>query len=75
LVVYEAMAVGTDAITVNLKETTEYIDNNQAIIVQNSEEGLVSGMKQKIYDNTVLNPFNFSYFNEKSIREFDQVFK
>ncbi|MBI5974452.1 CDP-glycerol glycerophosphotransferase family protein [Staphylococcus canis] len=74
LVVYEAIAVGTDAITVNLKETTEYINDQQAIIVENSVEGLVKGMHQKLTGNGQKQPFNFAHFNQQSIKEFNHIF-
>ncbi|EIT1258972.1 CDP-glycerol glycerophosphotransferase family protein [Staphylococcus pseudintermedius] len=73
LVVYEAIAVGTDAITVNLKETIAYLDNQQAIIVENDVEGLVHGMKQKIANTIELNAFDFEKYDRQSIQEFESV--
>lgn len=73
LVVYEAIAVGTDAITVNLKETIAYLDNQQAIIVENDVEGLVHGMQQKIANAIELNAFDFEKYDRQSIQEFESV--
>ncbi|WP_340299063.1 glycosyltransferase [Staphylococcus coagulans] len=75
LVVYESLAVGTDAITVNLKETTAYLDNQQAIVVDNNVKGIVEGMQLKISGAYKLNPFNFDVYDRKSVEEFESVFK
>ncbi|ARJ50704.1 CDP-glycerol glycerophosphotransferase family protein [Staphylococcus lutrae] len=73
LVVYEALAIGTDAITVNLKETIAYLDDDQAIIVDNSVEGLVQGMQRKLVGDTSLKPFDFKKFDDQSNQEFESV--
>ncbi len=75
LVVYESLAVGTDAITVNLKETTAYLDNQQAIVVDNNVEGIEQGMQLKISGTYKLNPFDFDVYDRKSVEEFESVFK
>lgn len=73
LVVYEALALNTDVITVNLKETTEYLNDNQAIIVENNAEGLYQGFKKHIEEAPQFEAFDFDYFNEKSKIEFKKA--
>lgn len=75
LVVYEALALNTDVITVNLKETTEYLNENQAIITENSVEGLVDGFMIHLEGNKSFEEFDFNYYKEKSKQEFINVFK
>ncbi len=75
LVVYEALALNTDVITVNLKETTEYLNENQAIITENSVEGLVDGLMIHLEGNKSFEEFDFNYYKEKSKQEFINVFK
>nr|WP_306427565.1 glycosyltransferase [Mammaliicoccus sciuri] len=75
LVVYEALALNTDVITVNLKETTEYLTENQAIITENSVEGLVDGLMIHLEGNKSFEEFDFNYYKEKSKQEFINVFK
>ena len=60
LVVYEALAVGISVVTVNLKETIGYLQNDEAIVVENSQVGLVTGMKKYLQLEEPLNPFDFS---------------
>lgn len=67
------MAVGTDAITVNLKETTAYLDKQQAIIVENSVEGFVHGMQQKIAETIEFNAFDFGKYDRQSVQELESV--
>ena len=74
LVVYEALAVGTTPITVNLKESTEYLAGNEAIIVENSERGLYQGMKQYLASGDLSHQFDFLSKNKKSLSEFELIF-
>jgi len=73
LVVYEALAVNTTPITVNLTETIEYLKNEDAIIVNNSEEGLYEGMTQYLKTEAKQHNFNFSFFNERSREEIEAI--
>ncbi|PTG77247.1 glycosyltransferase, partial [Staphylococcus chromogenes] len=73
LVVYEALSLNTDVITVNLKETTEYLNDKQAIIVDNSVEGLYQGFRRHIEDEPQFEEFDFDYYREKSILEFQNA--
>lgn len=73
LVVYEALAVGTAVVTVDLEETIGYLQNNEAIIVNNSMEGLKEGMETYLTGYPV-NAFDFSVPKEMSKREFEQLF-
>lgn len=75
LVVYEALAVNTDVITVNLPETIQYLNNNEAIIVDNSASGLIEGFKLHLNEIAKLNKFDFIPMREKSIKEFERVFE
>lgn len=75
LVVYEALAVNTDVITVNLKETIQYMEQNQAIIVENSVEGLTNGFMKHLDLKTPLKKFDFEPLKIKSNEEFESLFK
>lgn len=75
LVVYEALAIDTDVITVNLPETIQYLNNNEAIIVDNTVSGLIEGFKLHLDKTNNLNRFDFIPMREKSIKEFERVFK
>jgi len=75
LVVYEALAVGTSVVTVDLKETTEYLQNDEAIIVHNSVSGIAAGMRQYLLGEYSKNEFDFRVPKEKSKLEFERLFK
>ena len=75
LVVYEALALGTDVITVNIPETIQYLDNKQAIIVENSVDGLTGGINEYLESPHKFGTFNFDKWTNKSIEEFKDVFK
>ena len=74
LVVYEALAVGTAAITVNLAEVTEYLQNNEAIITSNSVAGIEEGMHRYLVNQDVGNEFDFQVPKQKSQAEFERLF-
>ena len=74
LVVYEALAVGTSVVTVDLKETIEYLQNNEAIIVMNSIIGLEKGMCEYLSGKCIINEFDFSVQKGKSKLAFEQLF-
>ncbi len=73
LVVYEALALNRAVITVNLKETIEYLEEGNAIIVDNSVEGLIKGFETHLNNKTTFKPFNFEKYRIKSIKEFNNV--
>lgn len=73
LVVYEAMAVGTGVVTVDLKETIGYLQNNEAIITGQSVVGIAGGM-EKYLSGYPVNDFDFSVPREKSKLEFEELF-
>lgn len=75
LVAYEALGVGTDLITVNLPETIKYLEEDNAIIVDNSTEGLYLGMKTYLDKENEFKTFNFEKQNVISIQEFEDLFK
>lgn len=74
LVVYEALAVGISVVTVDLRETTAYLQNNEAIIIPNSISGIEEGM-HKFLLGYPLNNFNFSQPKERSKLEFETLFE
>jgi len=73
LVVYEALAVGTAVVTVDLEETIGYLQNNEAIIVDQSIAGLTDGMLTYL-TGVQLNEFDFSIPLEWSKAEFERLF-
>ncbi len=75
LVAFEALAAGTDLITVNLPETVKNLEPDNAIIVDNTQEGIYNGMKQYIQNNFVFKPFDFNKQSAISKREFEEIFK
>lgn len=75
LVVYEALALETDVITVDLPETIQYLEDDQAIIVDNNAKGIYNGLYKHRYNQYEIKPFNFEPFRQSSIKEFEEVFK
>ncbi|WP_245336261.1 MULTISPECIES: glycosyltransferase [unclassified Staphylococcus] len=74
LVVYEALALDTDVITVDIPETIQYLKDEQAIIIPNSKEGLVDGLNKHVKTNYKSKTFDFDPFREKSIIDFEKLF-
>jgi len=72
LVVYEALAVGTVVVTVALKEVIGHLQNNEAIIVPNSIQGIQEGMAIYLSGYQV-NAFDFSMPKEQSKSEFERL--
>lgn len=72
LVVYEALAVGISVVTVDLKETIGYLQNNEAIIVNGATEELAEGM-QKYLNAHRSNAFDFSIPKVQSKVEFEAL--
>ena len=75
LVVYEALAVNTAVITVNLTETVQYLQQGEAQIVDNSMEGLRSGMLDYLTGGDTGQFFDFSVPRQQSLAEFETLFK
>lgn len=75
LVVYEALAVGTDVITVNLTETIALLQNNEALIVANTEMGITQGITDYLGTSIDLNAFDFESPKLQSREEFRAIFK
>jgi len=74
LVVYEALAVGISVVTVDLKETIGYLQNDEAIIVDSSVNGIAEGMREYLSGEHLNNEFDFSVLREKSRLEFEMLF-
>ncbi|WP_018660833.1 CDP-glycerol glycerophosphotransferase family protein [Heyndrickxia acidiproducens] len=74
LVLYEALAVGTKAVTVDLPQTIQHLKNDEVIIVENSEQGIFNGMKQILDKSFQFKPFDFTYLKEKSLVSFENLF-
>ena len=74
LVVYEALALNVAVVTVDLKETTAYLKNDEAIIVPNSVSGIEEGMR-KYLTGCNLNEFDFSIPKKSSKVEFELLFE
>ena len=75
LVVYEALAVGIAVVTVDIKEVTEYLKNDEAIIVPSSVDGIAGGMRRYLLGDYSGNKFDFGYVLEQSKLEFEALFK
>ncbi|BBU38261.1 CDP-glycerol glycerophosphotransferase family protein [Aeribacillus sp. FSL K6-1121] len=73
LVVFESLAVGTAVITVDLEGTVKYLQNNEAIIVENSTEGLYQGMRKFLLNPYNFNSFNFEKYTKQSIEQFNSL--
>jgi CDP-glycerol glycerophosphotransferase (TagB/SpsB family) len=74
LVAFEALAAGTDLITVNLKETVRNLEPNNAIVVENSSRGIYNGMKIYLQEDKTFTSFDFDKQNQVSMREFEGIF-
>jgi len=74
LVVYEALAVGISVVTVDLTETIGYLQNEEAIIVDNSVDGIKEGMRKYLSGKFSNNEFDFSIQKEMSMLEFEMLF-
>jgi len=74
LVLYEALAIGTKGITVDLPTTIEFL-TDEAIIVENSEHGLYSGMMSFLTEENSRGEFDFALAKKRSQQEFEAIFK
>ncbi|MBK3495594.1 CDP-glycerol glycerophosphotransferase family protein [Viridibacillus sp. YIM B01967] len=74
LVAFEALAVDTDLITVNLPPTIRDFKGDEAIIVENSEEGIYDGLIDYMKNPHTFRKYDFSKPREQSIREFESLF-
>lgn len=75
LVVYEALAVGTNVITVNIPETVKALSDDNAIIVDNSTEGIMQGLEKFIKNGSKEVSFNFNHWNKVANKQFESLFK
>lgn len=75
LVVYEALALNKQVITVNLSATLRNLNENQVISVENSEEGLYNGFISFHNGLRSSNRFSFENYNKKVLEEFEALFK
>jgi len=74
LVIYEALAVGIAVVTVDIIGATTYLENNEAIIVSNSVDGLAEGMREYLLGEYPIDEFDFSVPKEKSRLQFEMLF-
>lgn len=74
LVVYESMYVNTPVISVNLDTTTQFLKDSDIILVENSEEGLVQGMKRLINNELPTTKFDFKKYEINRVKEFENLF-
>jgi CDP-glycerol glycerophosphotransferase (TagB/SpsB family)/glycosyltransferase involved in cell wall biosynthesis len=75
LALYEALSLGLIGITVNLPTTIKYLNNNSAIIVENSNKGIYEGMLKFINNDYLINEFvEFDKINQNSIIEWENLF-
>ncbi|MGX7030465.1 CDP-glycerol glycerophosphotransferase family protein [Vagococcus zengguangii] len=75
LVLYEALALETDVITVDIPATVERLTEQNAIIVPNTQEGINAGVTQYLNARPDFEPFNFDGSDEQSKREWENVFE
>ena len=64
MVVYEALALETDVITVDLPETIQYLEEDKAIIVDNNAKGIYNGLYKHRYNQYEIKSFNFEPFRQ-----------
>jgi glycosyltransferase involved in cell wall biosynthesis len=74
LVVYEALALDKQVITVNIDTTMKYLKNNEVISVDNSEDGILNGFLAFHNGLRTVNKFNFKQYKYNCINEFEQLF-
>ncbi|MBU6114113.1 CDP-glycerol glycerophosphotransferase family protein [Mammaliicoccus lentus] len=75
LVVYESMYVNTPVISVDLNTTTQFLQDTDIILVENSEDGLIEGMNRLINNELPTTKFNFDKYETERINEFESLFK
>lgn len=74
LVVYEALALDKQVITVNLDTTMKYLTTKDVLTVENSEEGIYSGLGQFQNGLRSFSNFDFDSYNQERINEFESLF-
>jgi CDP-glycerol glycerophosphotransferase len=75
LVVFEALAINVPVITVDLPETISVLEKDNAIVVKQSVEDIFDGLKVFMNeDDYEMKPFNFKKWDEKSLKEFEDIF-
>ncbi|MEK5382114.1 glycosyltransferase [Niallia sp. FSL W8-0635] len=74
LVVYEALALDKQVITVNLDTTMKYLQNKEVISVDNSEGGILNGFLAFHNGYRTKNKFDFQQYKNNCINEFEALF-
>ncbi|MFD2617054.1 glycosyltransferase [Terrilactibacillus laevilacticus] len=74
LVVYEALALDKQVITVDIDTTMKYLKDNEVISVENTEIGLYNGLIAFHKGLRTMNKFNFDKYKERTTREFESLF-
>ncbi|GEM_PF-1123456 len=73
LVVYEALALNKQVITVNLETTLSPLPSNCVITCENSEKGIFDGMLMYEKGKRANAKFDFISYNNRSIQEFSST--
>lgn len=74
LVVYESMFVNTPVISVDLDTTTQFLEDTDIILVDNSEDGLVDGMNRLLNNKLPKTSFDFEKYEYDRVQEFENLF-
>lgn len=74
LVLFEALALGKQVITTKLDVFDNLLSDKQAIIVENSNKGIVDGLKRYKKGERSSEKFDFSSSDKRSMAEFERVF-
>lgn len=79
LVVFEALAVGTDVITVDIPATTEGVLRGSedgkpaAMIVENTQEGITEGWLEYMLNKPEFGNYNFEKQEENSLKTWERI--
>ncbi|BDZ29588.1 CDP-glycerol glycerophosphotransferase family protein [Lactiplantibacillus sp. WILCCON 0030] len=75
LVVFEALALDMDVITVNLPETVAMLEPGNAMIAENDDAAITKTWLAYMQHGFERKPFNFAIHNDSSVAQFEQIFK
>lgn len=75
LVVFEALALDIDVITVDIPGTVAMLEPDNAMVAKNNDEEITKTWLAYMKHGYVRKPFNFALHDEKSIAQFEQIFK
>lgn len=75
LVVFEALALDMDVITVDLPETVAMLDEGNAVIAKNNDEAITATWLSYMKNGFTRKPFNFAVHDASSVKQFEQIFK